>query len=547
MASTGATFLTQSKYGIWYYQRWMPLYFRKANPDLSKLFRVSLHTQNKPKALRQSRALSVKIDKMALQFFETPQDFGRAMELLYKSAKAQDENPNFPAYEEAFFSKIEDFDEYLLSKAERFQERYKEDIDKIQDEVSFLREALLNSKHVANEQDARKLAQEIANKIHPPLSDEENPTLEKLFQIWQTAKQGAMVESSYDGFYRMINLFIRIITDYNGEPVRINELKPLHIRKYHENFNKIPVRATTGNRTISELIQMNGERVSSKTKKDTYSNIGSFLTFISSKGFPLDTQIEKVLIKGDESEANNKQKIQRPPFTDEELKKIFNSDRYINTGKFKSSGMFWVPLIALFTGARMSEILQLEKQDIKKVGKIWTMSITNADNQSEDKDKRVKAKGSIREIPIHKQLLDLKFIDYLKSVDGRLFPDEPRNNKGKFDAFQKRFATYIKQVKVLPTHELEQKTFHNFRHTVRTKLAEIRTTGKASERFDEGLIDGILGHSSKDRSEGQKSYNHTQYIEAKSNALGRLEYNCIDFEKLIQWNNCEFWRKRFRK
>lgn len=356
-----------------------------------------------------------------------------------------------------------------------------------------------------------------------------------------------MMESSFDGFYRMINLFIRITEDDNGAPIRINQLTATHIRKYHENFNKIPAGVKTSDYTISKLIQMKGKQVSAKTKKDNYSNVGSFLTFISSQGFPIDAQLNTVLIKGDASKAKKKKKIQRPPFDDIELAKLFNSDKYTNTGKFSTSGMYWVPLIALFTGARMSEILQLEKQDIRKVDKIWIMSIEDADYLSKDEQKHVKAEGSTREVPIHSKLIDdLGFIDYWKTVDSRVFPDEPRNEKGKFDAFQKRFSTYIKQVKVLPKHELEQKTFHNFRHTVRTRLAEIRTTGRATERFDEGLIDGILGHSSAGRGEGQKSYNHTQYIQAKSKALNRLQYPSITFDKFIRWENCEFRRKIFR-
>lgn len=70
-------------------------------------------------------------------------------------------------------------------------------------------------------------------------------------------------------------------------------------------------------------------------------------------------------------------------------------------------------------------------------------------------------------------------------------------------------------------------------------------TGKASERFDEGLIDAIVGHVSKDRSEGQKSYNHSQYIDIKKKALDRLEYDFIDFDKIIPWDKCEFNRKLY--
>ena len=67
-----------------------------------------------------------------------------------------------------------------------------------------------------------------------------------------------------------------------------------------------------------------------------------------------------------------------------------------------TSGMYWAPLIALFTGARMSEILQLENQDIKKTKGEWVMRFDDMTPGSKDDQKRLKQKASRREVPIHK-------------------------------------------------------------------------------------------------------------------------------------------------
>ncbi len=48
------------------------------------------------------------------------------MELLYQSAKAWNDNPDYLDYEAAFEAGIDGFDEYLLVKAERFQDSYKQ-------------------------------------------------------------------------------------------------------------------------------------------------------------------------------------------------------------------------------------------------------------------------------------------------------------------------------------------------------------------------------------------------------------------------------------
>ena len=150
----------------------------------------------------------------------------------------------------------------------------------------------------------------------------------------------------------------------------------------------------------------------------------------------------------------------------------------MKNGKFYTSAMYWVPLIAIYTGARMSEILQLEKHDIflDKDTNIWAINISDIDPKSSDPDKHVKIDGSYRQTPVHKALIELGFIDYVQTRNSRLFPDEDRNNIGKFDKFQKRFTTYRKQVGVEPQHALELRDFHSIRHTVRTKLTELRTT-----------------------------------------------------------------------
>ena len=101
MRSKNPLYLTLSKYNIWYYQRWIPLHFRKCNPNLSKIFRVSLYTEKLSVEKIKSRLLSVKIDEMALHYFDTPNDFSEGMKLLFKLAqKKQKSELEYSEYEE---------------------------------------------------------------------------------------------------------------------------------------------------------------------------------------------------------------------------------------------------------------------------------------------------------------------------------------------------------------------------------------------------------------------------------------------------------------
>ena len=102
MASQSAPFLTVSKHGVWYYQRWMPLHFRKFGTILSPVVRFSLRPRDKRCAVRISRLLRVKLDQLALQYFDCPESFGKGMELLYQSARAKHRYSNWDDYEEIF-------------------------------------------------------------------------------------------------------------------------------------------------------------------------------------------------------------------------------------------------------------------------------------------------------------------------------------------------------------------------------------------------------------------------------------------------------------
>lgn len=357
MAKQAPIYITRTRDGIWYYQRWMPKLFRSFNTDLSPVFRLSLRTKNKKQAIRLSRVISVKIDKLALDHFDDPKDFARAMKLFHESVATLTKSQSFDDYEERFLMDLDELDEWLLSKAERFNQTIQNEFAKLQQEIAVLRDALRHSQSVATPEDQEALITRIKESINPPLSEEENPTLQELFIQWQEANKGRMVETSYENSYKpAIELFIRFVDDFAGEAVRINDLKPDHIRYYQKHYQAIPKGTYPADYSIAKLIRLEGPPKAPKTILYNYTNIGTFLGWIASKGFPINTNLLQVLKKGTDIRISEKQKKRRKPFTDDELVKLFHSPDYTR-GKFKTSGMYWVGLISLFSGARMSEIL----------------------------------------------------------------------------------------------------------------------------------------------------------------------------------------------
>jgi len=94
---------------------------------------------------------------------------------------------------------------------------------------------------------------------------------------------------------------------------------------------------------------------------------------------------------------------ERRKYTCEDLKKLFNSQDY-RQGLHETASRFWVPLIALFTGARLNEICQLHTCDIYKHNEadIWVIDI-NQDASTETL-KSIKRGEHSRLVTVQKQV-----------------------------------------------------------------------------------------------------------------------------------------------
>ena len=107
----------------------------------------------------------------------------------------------------------------------------------------------------------------------------------------------------------------------------------------------------------------------------------------------------------------------------EQLRLIFGCRQYLE-GTFKRSSDYWLPLLAVMTGAREAELCQLAVSDIGqdiKTG-MWLVDL-NAKGE-----KKLKNQSSKRAVPIHPQLIELGLLDYVSLArargEQRLFPNE---------------------------------------------------------------------------------------------------------------------------
>ena len=171
-----------------------------------------------------------------------------------------------------------------------------------------------------------------------------------------------------------------------------------------------------------------------------------------------------------------------------DLKTLFESNLYRNH-EYKTPWQYWLPVLALHTGARLNELCQLTTTDIGEHDGVPTISILD-----EEEGKRLKTTASRRIIPIHSKLIELGFLDFVAGCPaGRLFPDLPESNNRAGDYSKEPgrwFTAYRRSVGVGSDKGRSNKTFHSFRGTLISALRKAnvpkdRRTRLAGHEYDD--------------------------------------------------------------
>jgi integrase len=198
----------------------------------------------------------------------------------------------------------------------------------------------------------------------------------------------------------------------------------------------------------------------------------------------------------------------RRPWTSGELQALFSLPLFTayqlpQASRGGQDAAYWLPLLGLFTGARVSELAQLSRGDVVSYPKgTGTGSRAALNITDEGATQSLKTAHSKRTVPVHPELVRLGFLAYVKSLGGSpeesLWPALPLR-KGKPGGYFSQWFGVLRKEAGLG----EYPDFHCFRHSVRTKLAEAR--------FPESVKDRITGHGVKG-SVGTQTYEHTDHL-----------------------------------
>lgn len=182
------------------------------------------------------------------------------------------------------------------------------------------------------------------------------------------------------------------------------------------------------------------------------------------------------------------------PFTVDELNKLFASPVFA-AGKRPAGGRgeaaFWFPLLALYTGARRTELAQLKVGDVREYDGIWFIDFNDA-----GEGQNLKNMSSARSVPIHEVLIGLGFVRHVEERkravgdDQPLWPGFEPPVMPKAKAWTKWFSRYLSDHVV----DSSAKTFHSFRHTFKRACREAGISEEIHHAFT-GHVGGGVGRS----------------------------------------------------
>lgn len=187
------------------------------------------------------------------------------------------------------------------------------------------------------------------------------PTISEAWMTYADEKKNAkpkpvLIEKNAQSQEATFAEFREIIDD-----MRVGEITRDTMLKYRNAVARLPSNRLKRypNKTLAELLGMEippEQLPTSRTVHEKLVRIGAFLRWcrITMNYLRVDPLAGVQISSDSQSYA---------PFSQDDLRKLFNSSEY-EEGEHLKSWQYWIPLVALYTGARQTEIAQLTVRDV---------------------------------------------------------------------------------------------------------------------------------------------------------------------------------------
>ncbi|MCO6059924.1 site-specific integrase [Pseudomonas sp. MOB-449] len=226
--------------------------------------------------------------------------------------------------------------------------------------------------------------------------------------------------------------------------------------------------------------------MATSTVRLTLARLSSVLSFAVDSGYALANPISTSRIHKRLGSGKPKHRLDDDRgYTWSELVKMFSQPDFaaLRYGQGRpGNAVFWLPLIAAYTGARREEIAQLYVSDIRQQENgQWFIRIID-----DRPDKSVKTDSSRRDVPLHDDLIALGFLELVKGkhADARVFPQLVKVADGFAGIVSKAWRPLTQRWGI---YRQGRNPLHAFRHTFKTIAREVGIPKEVS--------DWITGHA----------------------------------------------------
>lgn len=262
-----------------------------------------------------------------------------------------------------------------------------------------------------------------------------------------------------------------------GENTLINSLTRDDLIEMRETLRKLPSNINKKKElrdlSLTELLKVSeGSRISVQTVNNYLSCLRSLFTWAFDNDFVSKNIATNLKIK---TSKKTSETSMRSVYSHNDIARLFQALPRDNDKPER----FWIPIIALYTGMRLNEICQLYREDIQNHDGIYCITINN------EKDKTVKNDSSIRKVPVHPDLINIGFVDYVESM--KAYPRLWMNLENYRGIYSQNFGKWYQEFNREYITKDKRKVFHSFRHTFTNQLKEAQV--------DPHIVAELLGHT----------------------------------------------------
>ncbi|WP_333610975.1 DUF6538 domain-containing protein [Brevundimonas bullata] len=310
----------------------------------------------------------------------------------------------------------------------------------------------------------RRLEGEVVDVAAPTLAALTTPptsgiTVGKLIAAFNAERVARHGEESTSRKYSHI---FSALEEVLGTDKPVRSVTRADIREVRSLLQRVPKFATrrypglTLTEAADKADEDDGERIAPTTVNTYLQNLAAVFNWAVSEDY-----IDRSPAQGMKLSADAR--VQRRGFTPEELDTLFKATAPMATGEHP--WRFWIPALALYSGARANELAGLRKADLVVVDGIQCMRFSKFDEKGQlIEGRKLKTQASERTVPIHRVVLDAGLMSYVATIPketDRLFPSLRPAAHGSFSHNLSRWFSKFR-------HDLglsdPATVFHSFRH-----------------------------------------------------------------------------------